>query len=121
MGDMLARASNWLDSTLSANASQTVRYRRGASYADVSATFGIMANVATSTQQVQRSSEQVDFMILSSALILSGNQAEPQTGDAIEFDDVTYEVLPDQISGLCFSYCDDSTKGMLRIHTKEVG
>lgn len=118
---MLARASNWLDSTLDANASQTVRYRRGAAYVDVSATFGLMAKSSTSTQQVQRSYEQIDFMILASALVLSSSETEPQTGDKIEFGDVTYEVLPDLIDGLCFSYCDDSTRGMLRVHTKKVG
>lgn len=121
MADMLANASRWLDSTLRTSASQTVRYRRGAAYVDVSATFGIMANVATSTQQVVRSAGVVDFLILAADLILPENESEPQTGDKITFEDVTYEVLPDQISGLCFSYCDDSTREMFRIHTKEIG
>lgn len=121
MPDMLATASLWLDNTLKTSVSQTVRYRRGAAYVDVLASFGITGDQEKNSPESQRVWQATDFLITAADLVLGGHVEEPQKGDKIEFLTSTFEVLPDEITGRCFGYCDDSTKSMLRVHTKEIG
>lgn len=123
MADLLATASTWLDRTLKSSASQTVRYRRGADYVDVSAEFGNSADAAESSPEVKRAWQQTDFLIVANDLVLSGSAIDPQRGDKIEHtangQTTVYGVLPDELTGKCFRFADDSTKYKLRVHTKE--
>lgn len=125
MPDFLATASAWLDNTLKASVSQTVRYYRGSDYVDVSATFELSNDAAEASPEAQRTWRQTNYEILTSDLVIAGHEILPQRGDRIEFTPrttkVTYEVLPDEITGKCFVFIDDSTQNMLRVHTKEVG
>jgi hypothetical protein len=125
MPDLLATASAWLDQTLRTSVSQTVRYRRGAAYVDVLATFGLATDSSDASPEARRTWQSTDFMIAVADLVLAGHEVEPQVGDRIEFtprtETITFQVQNDEVSGKCFSHCDDSTKLTFRIHTKEIG
>lgn len=123
MGDLLERASAWLDEQRLKHLSRTVTYRRGETSAEVRAAIGRTVFEVTDSVGVAERTESRDFLIPASDLVLGGEAVLPKQGDRIEETQdskvYVYEVMaPGQEPCWRFS---DSYRRTLRVHTKQVG
>ncbi len=122
MGDLLQRASDWLETKRTKFATRQVTYQRGDSFVEVSATIGQTEFEIAGEYGVVEKAEARDYLILVADLVLDGQTTLPQRGDQIrEAQGATtfvYEVMaPGGESPWRYS---DPYRKTLRIHTKEV-
>jgi len=115
MSDLLASGAAWLAGQLSAGASRSVRYQRGADYGIVNATVGNSRFEAQGTSGVLEMWQSRDYIVLSGSLPFG----EPLRGDkiveTIDGVDVTYEVASPRNTAW-WEY-GDAFRQTIRVHT----
>jgi hypothetical protein len=115
MADMLQTGVTYLLAALSAHASRSVTYRRGATSATINATLGSTAFEEIASDGSVMRFESRDYIV--STPTISTALGSPQVGDYIDDGDIRYEVLP-VTTQQSFKYLDPFRLG-LRIHTKK--
>ena len=118
--NMLRNGVTWLNATAKASLSDTVTYRRGGiALVGLQATPGQNDFAIDGALGVRIESDNQDWIVTASDLILSGAVILPQRGDVISFSSgASYEVQsPD---GQTQPYSLDSTGLRLRIHCKRI-
>jgi len=120
--NFLQRGIAWLDRQRVARLSQQVQYQRGGESVELAATLGATTVEITDDAGAMVRSPQMDFIVSTDALALSGVAVVPKVGDRINVAAVgktlVYEVLslPD---GRHYRPCDPGGR-MMRIHAKQV-
>jgi hypothetical protein len=122
VADLLQQASNWLEAKRTQFASHVVTYVRGERSVELPATIGKTTFEVDDGYGVSVRHESRDFLILTTDLIIDGQQEEPQRGDRIRETQnqhvFVYEVsAPDKTP--CWRYSDAFRK-TFRIHTKQI-
>lgn len=116
MGDLLGRASDWVQAKRAEHLATTVKYHRGSEVMDdVGASVGRKATEDTDESGIQQVVVSRDYLILADDLDRMG---EPRVGDRIEEAGVFYEV--GRIPGGQHWEWSDRNRKTYRIHTKEV-
>lgn len=119
MTDQLGNVSTWLRSQRRANAAVTVTYRRGAHSVELLATRG-STRIESQGSDIVLHSEQTDWIVDVSELVLNSVATEPQRNDTIEeeIDGVTrvYQVVPLGPEN-CWRW-HDRMQAEYRIHTR---
>lgn len=123
MANLLKSGLAFLTAQLAAHASETVVYRRGSDSVSVAATVGQKLLRITDLDGGSRLEyTDLDFLIPTDQLILSGDAILPERGDIIErtLDDGTerYEVSP-YGNDPAWRFADPH-KSIVRIHTEAV-
>ena len=118
MADMLATGAAWLNEIRAASLSQTVTFKRGSDEVELQATLGqtryeIETNAGAVTEAIA-----TDFIVAAADLVLSESAVLPQSGDRIETESETFEVL--DLGGTGFYRRCDPAGVMIRIHAKKV-
>ena len=122
MTDLLRTGSDWLEDQRVKHMTRSVLYQRDASSVEVSATIGRTVFEVDNGYGVLERTESRDYLILTSDLVLDGQQTLPERGDRIRETQGTqtfvYEVMaPGKEPHWRYS---DPYRKTLRIHTKQV-
>jgi len=115
MSDLLASGASWLAGQLSASASRSVRYSRGADYGTVSATIGTSRFESQGTSGVIEQWESRDFIIKSGTLPFGEPLRHDRIIDTINGVDITYEVTSPR--GVPVFHYGDAFRTTVRVHT----
>jgi hypothetical protein len=115
MSDLLASGAAWLAGQLSAGASRSVRYSRGADYGTVSATIGTSRFEAQGTSGVIEQWESRDFVIKAGTLPFGEPLRHDKIIDTINGVDITYEVTSPR--GVPVYHYGDAFRQTVRVHT----
>ncbi|WP_417392032.1 hypothetical protein [Gimesia sp.] len=122
MANLFYKAAKWVAAQTKAHASQSVVYRRGLSVATISATVGRTVYESLDSEGVTAHIESADWLITAADLVLDGQAVTPERNDLIEFTlngvKNTFKVLPMGKDVPIFTYCDNATQVMIRVHTK---
>lgn len=124
MGDMLAKAADWLARVQRDHASQSVYYTRASASVRVRATLGRSVFDTTDAEGFALRSNTVDFIFETDELAFDGEPVTPAPGtDRIvvgETDDGrAYEVRPAP-DDKCFRFVDEHRR-QIRVHAVYVG
>lgn len=122
MGDLLAKAAEWLTDQRHQHMARTVTYQRGGDEIELSATIGQTTFEQVDDHGITRTQSR-DFLVRAADLVLGSAAVLPISGDRIVETDgaqtYTYEVMaPGGEPPYRYS---DSFRNTLRIHTKMVG
>jgi hypothetical protein len=115
MSDLLASGAAWLAGQLSASASRSVRYSRGADYGTVSATIGTSRFESQGTSGVVEQWESRDFVIKAGTLPFGEPLRHDKIVDTINGVDITYEVTSPR--GVPVFHYGDAFRQTVRVHT----
>jgi len=115
MSDLLASGASWLAGQLSASASRSVRYARGADYSTVSATIGTSRFESQGTSGVIEQWESRDFVIKAGTLPFGEPLRHDKIIDTINGVDITYEVTSPR--GVPVFHYGDAFRQTVRVHT----
>jgi hypothetical protein len=115
MSDLLASGAAWLAGQLSASASRSVRYSRGADYGTVSATIGTSRFESQGTSGVVEQWESRDFVIKAGTLPFGEPLRHDKIVDTINGVDITYEVTSPR--GVPVFHWGDAFRQTVRVHT----
>lgn len=115
MSDMLASGASWLASQLSAAASRSVRYQRGADYGVVNATIGTSRFESQGTSGVIETWESRDYTIKAGLLPFGEPLRADKIVETINGVDVTYEVTSPR--GVPVFHYGDAFRQTVRVHT----
>ena len=120
MADLMQTGVEWLQSQLTASASQSITYARtGQTSLTITATIGrafFRTNGPTNGPAVSRSD--VDFIIDPTDLDFGSGQVIPQRGDQITWNGETYEARAPQGEPLWRRV--DAYGSLIRVHTLKV-
>ena len=117
MADLLAQGAAWLGEQRGKHLASTVTYRRGASEADLAATFGRTRYEVEDEYGVRVGAEVTDFLV--AAADFAPAFGEPEAGDEITANGVVFEVMA--LSGQGHWRWSDPHRTTLRIHAKQTG
>jgi hypothetical protein len=115
MSDLLASGAAWLADQLSAGASRSVRYYRGADYGVVNATVGTSRFESQGTSGVIEQWESRDFLIKSGSLPFGEPQRHDKIRETLNGVDVTYDVTSPR--GVPVFHYGDAFRQTVRVHT----
>jgi len=115
MSDLLASGAAWLAGQLSAGASRSVRYSRGADYGTVLATIGTSRFESQGTSGVIEQWESRDFVIKAGTLPFGEPLRHDKIVDTINGVDITYEVTSPR--GVPVFHYGDAFRQTVRVHT----
>lgn len=115
MSDLLASGAAWLAGQLSASASRSVRYSRGADYGTVTATIGTSRFESQGTSGVVEQWESRDFVIKAGTLPFGEPLRHDKIVDTINGVDITYEVTSPR--GVPVFHYGDAFRQTVRVHT----
>jgi hypothetical protein len=115
MSDLLASGAAWLAGQLSASASRSVRYSRGADYGTVNATIGTSRFESQGTSGVIEQWESRDFVIKAGTLPFGEPLRHDKVIDTINGIDITYEVTSPR--GVPVFHWGDAFRQTVRVHT----
>jgi len=115
MSDLLASGAAWLAGQLSAGASRSVRYSRGADYGTVNATIGTSRFESQGTSGVIEQWESRDFVIKAGTLPFGEPLRHDKIIDTINGVDITYEVTSPR--GVPVFHYGDAFRQTVRVHT----
>jgi hypothetical protein len=115
MSDLLASGAAWLADQLSAGASRSVRYYRGADYGVVNATVGSSRFEAQGTSGVVEQWESRDFLIKVGSLPFGEPQRHDKIRETLNGVDVTYDVTSPR--GVPVFHYGDAFRQTVRVHT----
>jgi hypothetical protein len=125
MADLLAQGAAWLGEQRGKHMASTVTYRRGATEADLSATFGRTRYEVEDEYGVRVGAEVTDFLV--AAADFAPAFGEPEAGDEI----VVHSTGSGQAQGVVFEVMawagqghwrwSDPHRTTLRIHAKQTG
>jgi len=115
MSDLLASGAAWLAGQLSAGASRSVRYQRGADYGIVNATVGNSRFEAQGTSGVVEMWESRDFIIKAGLLPFGEPQRHDKIVETLNGVDITYEVTSPR--GVPVFHYGDAFRQTIRVHT----
>jgi len=117
VGDMLQQGSQWLEQMRTQHCSSPVTYRRGATEAELDATYGRTEYEVDDDYGLRIAAHVTDFLIL--AADFTPTFGEPEAGDQIVADGTVFEVMSLGTQGQW--RWSDPHRQALRIHTKETG
>jgi len=115
MSDLLASGAAWLAGQLSAGASRSVRYSRGADYGTVNATVGTSRFESQGTSGVLEMWESRDFVIKAGTLPFGEPLRHDKIVETVNGVDVTYEVTSPR--GVPVFHYGDAFRQTVRVHT----
>ena len=115
MSDLLASGASWLAGQLSASASRSVRYSRGADFGTVLATIGSSRFESQGTSGVIEQWESRDFVIKAGTLPFGEPLRHDKIIDTINGVDITYEVTSPR--GVPVFHWGDAFRTTVRVHT----
>ena len=115
MSDLLASGASWLAGQLSASASRSARYYRGADYGVVSATVGTSRFESQGTSGVLEMWESRDFVIKAGTLPFGEPLRHDKIVETVNGVDVTYEVTSPR--GVPVFHYGDAFRQTVRVHT----
>ena len=115
MSDLLASGAAWLAGQLSASASRSVRYSRGADYGTVTATIGTSRFESQGTSGVVEQWESRDFVIKAGSLPFGEPLRHDKIVETLNGVDVTYEVTSPR--GVPVFHWGDAFRQTVRVHT----
>jgi len=115
MSDLLASGAAWLAAQLSAGASRSVRYSRGADYGTVNATIGTSRFESQGTSGVIEQWESRDFVIKAGTLPFGEPLRHDKIVETVNGVDVTYEVTSPR--GVPVFHYGDAFRQTVRVHT----
>jgi hypothetical protein len=115
MSDLLASGAAWLAGQLSASASRSVRYSRGADYGTVVATIGTSRFESQGTSGVVEQWESRDFVIKAGTLPFGEPLRHDKIVDTINGVDIAYEVTSPR--GVPVFHWGDAFRQTVRVHT----
>jgi len=115
MSDLLASGAAWLAGQLSAGASRSVRYSRGADFGTVLATIGTSRFESQGTSGVVEQWESRDFIIKAGTLPFGEPLRHDKVIDTINGVDITYEVTSPR--GVPVFHYGDAFRQTVRVHT----
>lgn len=118
MADMLAAGAAWLADRLAGSAGRTVRYTRGASTANITATIGRSMFEAANQSGVMEVWESRDFVVTAADFPFGLPARHDRIVDTLAGSDVTYEVTSPR--GVPVFHYGDGFRATMRIHTKAV-
>jgi len=114
MSDLLASGASWLAGQLSASASRSVRYYRGADYGMVNATIGMSRFESQGTSGVLEMWESRDFVIKDGTLPFGEPLRHDKIVETTNGVDVTYEVTSPR--GVPVFHYGDAFRQTVRVH-----
>lgn len=115
MPDMLSSGAAWLANQLSAGASRSVRYQRGADYGTVLATVGTSRFESQGTSGVVEQWESRDFIVKAGALPFGEPLRHDKIVETLNGIDITYEVTSPR--GVPVFHYADAFRQSIRVHT----
>jgi|LakMenEpi03Aug12_release.lakeMendotaPanAssembly.Ray.scaffolds.fasta_scaffold188827_1 hypothetical protein len=115
MSDLLATGAAWLAGQLSAGASRSVRYSRGADFGSVLATIGTSRFESQGTSGVVEMWESRDFVIKAGSLPFGEPLRHDKIVETLNGVDVTYEVTSPR--GVPVFHWGDAFRQTVRVHT----
>jgi len=115
MSDLLASGAAWLAMQLSAGASRSVRYSRGADYGTVNATIGTSRFESQGTSGVLEMWESRDFVIKAGTLPFGEPLRHDKIVETVNGVDITYEVTSPR--GVPVFHYGDAFRQTVRVHT----
>jgi hypothetical protein len=115
MSDLLASGAAWLAGQLSAGASRSVRYSRGADYGTVNATIGTSRFESQGTSGVLEMWESRDFVIKAGTLPFGEPLRHDKIVETVNGVDITYEVTSPR--GVPVFHYGDAFRQTVRVHT----
>lgn len=115
MSDMLSSGAAWLANQLSAGASRSVRYSRGADYGAVLATIGTSRFESQGTSGVVEMWESRDFLIKAGSLPFGEPLRHDKIVETLNGVDITYEVTSPR--GVPVFHWGDAFRQTVRVHT----
>jgi hypothetical protein len=115
MSDLLASGAAWLAGQLSAGASRSVRYQRGADYGAVSATIGNSRFESQGTSGVVETWESRDYIVKAGSLPFGEPQRHDKIVETLNGVDITYEVTSPR--GVPVFHYGDAFRQTIRVHT----
>jgi hypothetical protein len=115
MSDLLAGGASWLAGQLSASASRSVRYSRGADFGTVLATIGSSRFESQGTSGVVEQWESRDFVIKAGTLPFGEPLRHDKIIDTVNGVDITYEVTSPR--GVPVFHWGDAFRQTVRVHT----
>jgi hypothetical protein len=115
MSDLLASGAAWLAGQLSAGASRSIRYSRGADYGTVNATIGTSRFESQGTSGVIEQWESRDFVIKAGTLPFGEPLRHDKIVETVNGVDVTYEVTSPR--GVPVFHYGDAFRQTVRVHT----
>ena len=122
VADLLQQGSNWLEDMREAHATRPVVYVRGTDSVEVAATVGRTVFRLDKGYGVMERVEARDYLVLGSAMALSGAAILPKAGDRIREIEggkaYVYEVMAPG-GEPCWRWSDPYRR-TLRIHTKQI-
>ena len=122
MVDLLSQAASWLDGVRTSHLSQLVTYQRGEQSVQLAATLGSTGYETSDDFGATVQARTTDFIVSADALVLDGQQVNPQPGDRISVTAgpkvLVFEVLA--LPGGEHYRPADPNGRMLRIHAKQI-
>jgi hypothetical protein len=115
MADLLASGASWLAGQLSASASRSVRYSRGADFGTVLATIGSSRFESQGTSGVIEQWESRDFVIKAGTLPFGEPLRHDKIVETVNGVDITYEVTSPR--GVPVFHWGDAFRQAVRVHT----
>lgn len=115
MSDLLASGAAWLANQLSAGASRSVRYQRGADYGTVLATVGTSRFESQGTSGVVEQWESRDFLVKVGSLPFGEPLRHDKIFETLNGIDITYEVTSPR--GVPVFHYADAFRQTIRVHT----
>ena len=115
MADMLASGASWLAGQLSASASRSFAYFRGANVGTIKAAVGVSRFESQNTSGVVETWESRDFILPASSLPFGDPARHDRIVETIGGISVTYEVTSPR--GVPVFHYGDAFRQTVRIHT----
>jgi len=118
MADLLASGASWLADRLAASAGRTVRYVRGQTTVNLTATVGASVFEAANQSGVLERWESRDFLVKAGVFPLGLPERHDRVVDTFGGTEVTYEVCSPR--GVPVWHYGDGFRATMRIHTKAI-